>query len=217
MIDLTQNELFLLLVKSFCVGAMLGVVYDLVRFVKMLCGVRYDRAQIAKDIELPRRIVIALVTFISDFLFWVFFGIVSVILNYHVVRGIFRGMTYIGLFSGFALYNLTLGRFMVRVNSYIASKIKKIIKTVLKLIFKPLKAVFFAIISFYHLTIGRFIVKIIGVIKERIRKKKKGRIFAEEVSSAFLNDGRKEEYVYVDGEIGYRKQGRISFGRTNSR
>jgi len=220
MIDLTQLDLTELLIRAFFVGVMLGVVYDAIRMIKMLFGVRYNCLQEMSEMRLLKRITVFIITFILDLAFWIFAGIVSIILNYHIAHGIFRGMVYLGMSFGFVLYNLTLGRLMISVNTFLVSKVKKLIKKLLNLLFVPVKAVFFAIISLYHLTIGRFIDKIIMKIKI-VKERRYSKIDSENLLndkdlSADANDKVKEDYVYVDGKIGYRKSGRISFGKPYS-
>lgn len=206
MIDLSQEALIALLIKSFLSGVALGVFYDLIRAFKMFFGVSYTRPTTDRSVAV--RAVAYAVTFLTDILFWIIVGITSVLLMYSVGGGVFRGLTYVGLIGGILLYYFSIGRLMLRVSEAVVNFIKKVLRRVAKILAVPFVWVGRRAIFLFHLTIGKFI----GKIKDR-RARKKARAEIDLVEKEAPDSGGKEEFVYVDGKNGYKRDGRISFGR----
>ncbi len=209
MIDISQDTLLCLLVRAFLCGVILGLVYEVIRAFKMLCGVRYNDISPKKSSK-AREILLFALTFVCDILFWLIAGLVSIILMYHTARGFFRGMTYLGLASGFLVYYLGPGRLMLKLNERIVKIVKSAVKKLLGLIYIPVRKIFCLAISLYHLTIGR----IIGKIKEERKRRREARIAAAEAADTVTpedNEGR-ESSLYALGKAVYKKQGRVSFG-----
>lgn len=205
MIDLTQSELAIILLRSISWGAALGVIYELIRAVKLLFGVEDFSGERRKKVGFFAFFSHAL-TFMTDIAFWVGSGCVSILLTYSC-GGFFRGLIYVGLFGGFLTYYFTLGRLILGLNRKITGKIKKAVTVVAPRILKPVKFIFGRIILLYHLTIGRIIDKI-------IEGRKKRRSASIEVDTLAEDAERgKEGFVYVDGKAGYRRDGRVSFGQ----
>lgn len=209
MIDISQDTLLRLLVRAFLCGVALGLVYEVIRAFKMLCGVDYNYVA-----RIPKRKIRAIfefcLTFLCDIFFWLLAGIVSIILMYHTGQGFFRGMTYLGLASGFLLYYISLGRLMLKLNAKIVRFIKKVLRRLLRIVYIPIKKLIDLVISLYHLTIG----KIIGKIKEEIKRRRDERRSAKEseLQTAPEEVEGKESCVYALGKAVYRRQGRVSFG-----
>ena len=206
MIDLSQKALLALLIKSFLSGVALGVFYDLIRAFKMFFGVRYTRPTEKGSVAL--RVVAYAVTFLTDILFCVVFGVASILLMYGVGGGVFRGLTYLGLVGGMLLYYFSIGRLMLRVSEAVVDFIKKAFLRAARMLSVPFVRIGRGAIFLFHLTIGNFI----GKIKEG-RARKKARAQIDLVEEEVLDNGGKEEFVYVDGRNGYKRDGRISFGR----
>lgn len=205
MIDLTQSELAMIFLRSFSWGAALGVAYELIRAIKLLCGIE-DFGGEEKKRKRSFAFFAHALTFVTDIAFWVGSGCASIILTY-ACGGFFRGLIYIGLFGGFLTYYLTLGRLILGLNRKITGKIKKAAAVVTPRLLKPIKFIFGRIILLYHLTIGGIIDKIIE------DRKKHGTALAEGDGSDDEGECGKEGFVYVDGKAGYRRDGRVSFGQ----
>lgn len=206
MFDLTQSELAILLLRSFLYGAALGLIYEVVRAVKMLLGVPYGNE---KNGESGRGGALLFVfTFITDLIFWTGAGCTAIILAYSG-GGFYRGMILLGMGGGFLVYRVTLGRLLLSINLTLTAALKRLAIKMMPLLLKPLRIIFRWIISLYHLTMGRIIDKIIE------DRKNKARTSVDAESDALLDgdDGRKEDFVYVEGNKGYRRDGRVSFGR----
>jgi hypothetical protein len=206
MIEFDQGEIIRLLLRSLLCGVALGVFYDGIRLIKLFCGVRYGEREEKKNAALSAAHFI--LAFVTDIVFWVTVGVVSVALIYGSTGGIFRGSTYLCLAVGFVAYYFTLGRAVLFLSRRLVKLCRRAARRMIKVAAVPLSFIFKGIISLYHLTIG----KIIGKIKERIRTRKNKPNDESEQECFALSDGRKEDFVYVDGKTGYRRTDRINFG-----
>ena len=205
MINFSQGDLAIILLRSLLCGVSLGLIYELIRAFKMLCGVEDYVGERKRRTGFFGFLSHAL-TFVTDIAFWVGSGCVSILLTY-ACGGFFRGLIYIGIFGGFLAYYFTLGRLILGLNRKIMGKIKKGIAVVARYLSKPVKFIFGRIILLYHLTIGKIIDKII-----EDRKKRKQSAAGEDIPG---EDGEcgKEGFVYVGEQTGYRRDGRVSFGQ----
>ena len=219
MIDLSQKTIFELLLKAYLLGVALGFFYDGIRFVKMLCGVRYGtkilaakeatkRAE-AEKVKTPRvkAVFLYAVTFIFDLIFWVAFGISAVLLFYNVSGGVFRASALPAMLGGLFLYYISLGRLMLALSARLVILLRKICRFALKILFVPLSFVGKNLFFLYRLTLG----KILGRIKEeRILRAQKSEQKCDG-EEPLLERDREGESEY--GGKPYRSEGRISFGR----
>lgn len=206
MINFSQGELAALLFYSILCGGAFGTVYDIIRAFKMLCGVKYDKSE--EKASVGSSVLIYVVTFITDVIFWIGVGCAAILLMYSS-GGVFRGMTFLGMAGGFLLYYFTLGRLMLNLNRKLISILKKLIWRFVTLVQKPIKKMFAGIILLCHLTIGKIIDKIIEDRKKKREEKQNVEEFEDETCPAGCG---KEGFVYVDGKTGYRRDGRVSFG-----
>ena len=206
MIEMTQSDARLLLLRSLICGVSLGLIYDVIRFLKLFCGVKYG--EVAAPGSRSLRVLHFFLAFVTDIVFWSLVGVLSIALIYSSTGGMFRGLTYIGLALGFIAYYFTLGKLVL----FLSRRAVKILWRALRFIFKvirvPILFVVKGIISLYHLTIG----KIIGKIINRIRMMKNKPESEVEREADCFDGGGKEDFVYVDGKIGYRRTDRINFG-----
>ena len=194
------------MIKSFLAGVALGVLYDIVRILKMLCGVRYSRTNVKGGAAV--KVVAYIVTFLTDVIFWITVGVVSILLMYGIGGGIFRGVTYVGLAFGMLIYHFSIGRLMLKVSEWTVAWLQRITRRALCVLIKPITLATRGIILLFHLTIGR----IIGKIKEK-NARRRDRVKIEIGEETASDTDGKEEFVYVDGKNGYKRDGRISFGR----
>ena len=207
MIDLSQQLLLGLLLHSLAAGALMGAIYDVIRFVKMLAGVEYGVYKKTSKFTLKNAVTSA-VTFCSDVIFWLLFALCAISLTYTISGGIFRGLVYIGMLSGLCVYYFTLGKLTLKISSKISKVVKKTVRALIKIILIPLRAIFCIFVRLYRLTIG----KIIGKIKEREKKRRQDRKSvsdAQSVAALPAGDGEEDINARLSG---YKKENRISFG-----
>ncbi len=185
-----------MLLYSFLCGIILSVVYEGIRLLKLIC------APPEKHSYGVRKAFYHILTFLTDLVFVLLFALVAILLTYRVSGGIFRGMVYVGMLAGTALYYFTVGRLTIKISLGLAKFIKKATRMILKLIYKPLRAFFLLIFKLYALTIGKIIGKIVYNVKQKRSEKQAALEGVTETN--VLAESREEK--------GYRKEGRISFG-----
>lgn len=206
MIDLSQEVILSLILKSFFIGAMLGLLYECVRVVKMLLGI--ERA------GRGGKILLFVYLFFTDLAFCLLFALSAVLLTYNVSGGVFRGCVYVCMVLGLVIYRLTLGRLAERIERFLTDIIRKIVRAVLRLVLIPSRAIFSLVCRLYSLTIGRIIGKIIYSARER-RKTKRGAP-QERIEGQLPPPSSREEIKEEENNAkrarGYKKEDRISFG-----
>ena len=121
--EISPLRLFYLLISSFAFGALLGVLYDLHRIIRVLFGVRYtqNRPQMLFAHPLPllrrplreirqgrmKKMLLSVVIFFQDVFLGCAAGIGLVILNYVFNDGQLRFYTVLAMTAGFfLLFNL---------------------------------------------------------------------------------------------------------------
>lgn len=213
MIDLSQELLIGLLIRSFLCGVALGIFYELIRFVKIFLGVDFGKYTSMSAYSRPRRVFLYAFTFVSDIIFWVILGIVSITLTYHTSGGVFRGMVYVGMFLGLATYYFTLGRAMLLLSAKVSRLLKKLLKIIIKALLVPINAAISLFVKIYHLTIGKIIGKIINRIALRRENKRQAKLNNDVATQTFGECDGEETSKYANSTQRYRKEGRISFGK----
>lgn len=208
MIDLSQKLLLSLLLNSFICGALLGLVYEAIRFIKLFCRIDHEQT-LRKQIMLSvNKVIEYVLTFFMDISFCLLFAVCAITLTYKMSGGVFRGIVYTAMLLGLFAYYFTLGRLFLKLNKKIIHFIKKIIGKLVALIKIPLKVLFSLFVKLYHLTIGRLIGKIIN----RIREKRKMREIKRKAAEKRISETAEEkEEKYEQKIYGYRKENRVSF------
>ena len=102
---LSQRDMALLFVYSACVGFVLGLLYDLFRFIRFLCD----------EIIPPKeggssRFFSAMPDFLLDLAFMTMTVISLILLSYYRNDGQFRATVLWGAAGGFFVFNQTVGR-----------------------------------------------------------------------------------------------------------
>ena len=206
MIDLSQELILSLIVKAFLTGVALGVIYEGVRIVKMLLGIGQGGR--------TEKMISHVFLFFTDLFFCMAFALCSILLTYNISGGVFRGCVYLCMGFGLMTYRLTLGRLTERIELYLTSIIRKIVKGLIRIALVPIRATFSLVCRLYTLTIGR----IIGTIRRRVtaakerkqREREKGN--SEPPCLPPVTEEKKDEENNAESARGYKKDGRISFG-----
>ncbi len=208
MIDLSQSTVAYLILSSVILGVLLGVLYDVMRFMKLMLGVRYEKDASRVRVSKAKKAFLYIVTFIFDLSFGLCFAVFSILLTYNISGGIFRGIVYVGMIGGGIAYYLTLARLVLKLNIKLTRLIKKVLKWVWYALMKPVKAIISLIIKLYHLTIGKVIGKIVGDIRMRQEQQRRK---AENESVAKLPENTNKETDRDVTKYRYKQEGRISF------
>ena len=99
--------------------------------VGMIIGITYDLFRIwRKSFK-----TIDIITYIQDFLFWIFTGAILLYSIFNFNNGELRSYIFIGIFLGVILYMLSISKFFVEICTKIICSIKKLVK----LTFSPKK------------------------------------------------------------------------------
>ena len=206
MIDLSQGEAAALLLRSFLSGLFLGLAYDLLKGIRLfICA------------EKPRKkslwaVLFHLLSFVFDIAFFLAFAVLAIALCYSYVNGLFRGMVYLGMAAGVIIYRLTLSRVVVFLEKKATGVLRRAVRSIARLIKRPIVFLLGRFISLYHLTIGKILGKIISRIKDAAIRRKNTEDAPLE-SESFTDEATgKEEHPYGEGRAGYRASGRINFG-----
>ena len=139
--EISQFGFVLLAVYSFCFGAILGALYDIMRITRILLGAERGtdehRAHL-RGIKLPiinksaypkkrTRVVDSLLnvyTAIGDIAFVAMSGMIVVMIAYAYNNGRIRMVIFIGLLSGFLLYYYGVGKLTMKVSELVAFAIR---------------------------------------------------------------------------------------------
>ena len=127
--ELSQRVLALLFLSSTALGIALGVVYDVMRVIRVLCG-----EELGTRRTLPQMILL----FWEDLLFAVLSSVSLIILLYYVNDGMFRSWAVVGMACGFFVYYHTLGRLVTRFATAIARLIRRLVQLALRLACIPI-------------------------------------------------------------------------------
>lgn len=143
-----------LLLYALCVGAALGVLWDIFRVIRIAAYGRRKRPS-KMFVRLPsneREVkeilrvgasdklspISFLCVFLSDLAFCIFAAICMILLIFRSNNGEFRGFALWGAFIGFAVYYFTVGKLTVIFSEAIIKVIKKAIAIVFSLTLKPI-------------------------------------------------------------------------------
>ncbi len=125
------------LLISACLGFVLGIFYDVLRFLRELISPGRLRVWPAAV-----RIADFSLTFVFDIFFFAVSGIAMSFALYYANDGIFRASALVVAILGFCLYKATFGRIIYALLKFLQKMLKKIVKISLKTIAFPIKSVY---------------------------------------------------------------------------
>jgi len=114
---------------SCAVGAILGVVYDVFRIIRIAFNSKW------------------ISVFFQDFIFCIFSAVSVILLVYYTNSGIVRWFSLFGCFLCFVLYHMTVGILIMFVSRKIIDFIKKVLKFLKKITVTPIKMTVLFIIN----------------------------------------------------------------------
>lgn len=124
----TQRALALLFVYAACTGFGLGGVYEVFRFLRILCGEPLGSRDASVDGTGSGSLPLGIIRFSADLLFSVIAAIVWVLLCYYASDGSFRAPALVGMAGGFFVYMQTLGRLMIPVENALTRLFKAMVR-----------------------------------------------------------------------------------------
>lgn len=204
-----RGETFLLLLRSFLAGAVLGAVYDILR--TAVSPSRDDE----RGLRGVRRVAVLIISAVFDIIFCILGGVTALLLMYYSNRGFFRASVLAVMLLGFLCFRCSLGIIFRRVLSWLYG----IIWRVICFAFRPLKFIFLKLFSLFHLTICKFVGRIVaGAESVRAAAMSRGRRndeAAEAIERGELSDVTDTEGGAGSGEpsgAGSRGSGRAGSG-----
>ena len=124
--EISPIEILQMTLVSFIFGAVVGVVNDIHRIIRVIFGCKYNSKSIDKlhNINLPvpgkpldremwkkaNRYILPIIVFFQDIIIFAFSGVGIVILNYYFNNGRLRIYAPLGVILGFFTYYFTLGK-----------------------------------------------------------------------------------------------------------
>ncbi len=129
----TQRALALMFVYAAVTGFALGGVYDLLRILRVFCGDR-PRSSRQGSGSTP----LAILLFVQDLLFSALTALSLILLCYYTNDGHLRAPAVVGMASGFFVYMQTVGRVTEKLASPLIRLIKRFLKAILILLYRPL-------------------------------------------------------------------------------
>lgn len=128
-----QRLLFIMILYSAAIGAMLGVIYDVFRIIRIAVslGEKQKPKSNGKRAKI-REAVSFVVIFIEDVLFFIIAAIITILFIFMVNNGQVRLFAVTGEIFGFLLYYFTVGRIVLK----LAERIIALIKYVFSLLYR---------------------------------------------------------------------------------
>ena len=125
----TQGEMLWMLVWALAMGIFVGMVYDLLRALRMLTGL--DQRQGSTPLY---RVSL----FAGDVILAVTAAVALILLCYYTNDGLLRGPAVWGMAGGFFVYVQTLGRLTLKVEKVLSRLLRRLISFVLIPLSRPL-------------------------------------------------------------------------------
>lgn len=170
--------------NTFCYAIMLGV----------LCGILYDIIRIFRRI-IKKRIA---VTVVEDIIYWMVVSVLMFMLMYRENGGMVRGYAIIGMASGMVLYEVSLGKFIVKYVSALLNRIFGLLKIGINKFIKTIKWVLKKVLKPFTI-----IVKLYRDKKANYKKKHEERIKQKEIEK------QKAEKQKENKKIQPEKKGKV--------
>ena len=125
----TQGEMLWMLVWALATGIFVGMVYDLLRALRILTGL--DQRQGSTPLY---RVSL----FVGDVILAVTAAVALILLCYYTNDGLLRGLAVWGMAGGFFVYVQTLGRLTLKVEKVLARLVRRLISLVFVPLSRPL-------------------------------------------------------------------------------
>ena len=146
--EISQKLLCFLFLASLLVGIALGLLYDLLGFLRLVLQPHNATAQCSQRKRLLPHFG-RILLFFEDLFFVILCGSCLIILLYLINDGIFRFWAPLGMGCGFFLYKATLGQLFEMVANPMALGVRRILKLVRTMLWIPIR------------TLGRWILHLI--------------------------------------------------------
>lgn len=154
----TQRALAMLFVYAALLGFSLGVLYELLRLIRVLFVGKRGGTKQGSIISFSTAL-----SFFSDLVFMVISAISLVLLCYYANDGQFRASAMWGIAGGFFVQTQTVGRLTARITEPLAVGIRSFLRRILRMTVKPALWLIRLTVKgtgrLYRSTVGRIIAK----------------------------------------------------------
>ncbi|MCL2213174.1 MAG: spore cortex biosynthesis protein YabQ [Oscillospiraceae bacterium] len=138
MFDITQGQLFILLLYSAAVGAALGVIYDIFRIFRVAFPPPATEQKKLKGKFNHSSFIYNSIVFLQDIIFWIFSAVVTILFIFMANRGQVRIFALFGQLTGFGIYYFTIGRLVYKVAEKIVKFIRRVFRWIKKRVVMPI-------------------------------------------------------------------------------
>ena len=172
--EISMSQQLSAIIISLITGVILGAIYDVVRIIRCILGVKYTeiRPKISLFKNKPKKslrisgLTESLIIHITDVLFFIVCGIIIAITVYFSNSGRVRWFIYFFCVLGFLAYYFTVGKIVIKLSGTITEILKTAVYSFVYLLFYP----FFPIVSIIKGVTHKMIE---GCKVRRINEKKK--------------------------------------------
>jgi spore cortex biosynthesis protein YabQ len=172
-VEVSQRLLALALLYSAGVGAVLGVLYDVFRIMRVAMK---PSQKMPAGLRAVYNVIGDAIIFFEDILFSIVASVVVTVFLFHINNGQVRWFVLAGAGIGFALYYITVGRLVIMCAEAIISFIRALIHFILSLtLFPAARAIRFIgrLLTRLLLHLGRRLYTVI-VLRRIIRQAERG-------------------------------------------
>ena len=153
-------------------GALLGAVYDVIRFFRVLLGIDVRTPFASRGRRCGKWVAYVLVA-LGDFLFWCIAAVCMCVFFFLTGDGRMRAHALFGAFIGFELYYHTVGRLFIGICARCASACKRAARWILRKSLLPLRLLAMAAQKMSARIFGLSIVRRTRLRYNEHRRKKK--------------------------------------------
>ena len=140
--EISQGLLCRMILYAAGVGAMLGVIYDVFRIVRIAtCPAKNTapkRPGLLRRLLPAENILFAILVFLEDILFSLIAGVVVAIFIFNINDGQIRWFALAGAILGFFIYYQTVGRLVISVADIILRILRRTIAFLVRITFRPI-------------------------------------------------------------------------------
>ena len=141
---LSQSGIAVLHLAALVLGAALGLLFDLIRFPRILLERNRDHGKEPTSAPLRKRRAVGVAVFLEDFLFCQLAAVCLILLFYERNNGKIRPFAFFLALIGFVGYRVTLGKPVAWLLNAVSRLVHRAVRWVLMQIFRPIrKAVLF--------------------------------------------------------------------------
>ncbi len=155
-----QEKIALILLYSFILGAVLGLIYDFFRIKRIAYNL--NKNKIKKMMENT-------IVFFEDITYWLICSVFVCVFLFYINSGRARGISLFVMLSGFLVYYFTVGKLVVRCSERIIELFYKMLRKIYSIFIRPLLIILKLLCK---ITVYRLYLYIFTLIKKKLSLRK---------------------------------------------